>query len=247
MKRTLVLAALAVAALTMTGLAVARGLDDGNKNVRALAGTFTATTASKVQTRTCTTTDGKTVVSASGTYTGTAAGDPDLTGPATLRATSLINTTDNVGVVSGVLRIDTAASRDTQAHFDAVYGGGQLAGLAIGHAHDPSMRLVADLSASFSSAGGFTNGKLGGGTAGGGAVEIGPGRCKPAQTIRQVSEARGTVTAVSPTSITVAGLTCTVPSSLQTRVAALTVGSRAEIRCELVNGVSTLVRVEKKG
>ena len=52
-----------------------------------------------------------------GTYTGIAAGDADFTGNATLRATSLINTTDNIGLVSGTLRIDVASGRDTQAQF----------------------------------------------------------------------------------------------------------------------------------
>jgi hypothetical protein len=41
------------------------------------------------------------------------------------------------------------------------------------------MQVLANLSADFSSAGGFTNGKLGGGTAGGSAVELGPGKCAP--------------------------------------------------------------------
>ena len=85
-----------------------------------MTGAFTATTASKVETRTCTTTDGKTLVTTNGTYSGTASGDADFTGTATLRATSLINTTDNIGLVSGTLRIDVAAGRDTQAQFDAV-------------------------------------------------------------------------------------------------------------------------------
>jgi hypothetical protein len=120
MKRTLVLASTALVALVATGFAVGKGLDGNSKSARAVTGTFTATTASKVQTRTCTTTDGKTLVTTNGTYTGTATGDADLTGNATLRATSLINTTDNIGVVSGSLRIDVASGRDTQAQFDAV-------------------------------------------------------------------------------------------------------------------------------
>ena len=118
-----------------------------------MSGTFAATSASKVQTRTCTTTDGKTLVTTNVVYTGTASGDADLTGAATLRAHSTINPTDNIGVVSGTLRIDVASGRDTQAQFDAVFSGGQIAGLAVGHAHAPAARLVANLSAGFTASG----------------------------------------------------------------------------------------------
>src|SRR4051812_6701955 len=244
MKRTLAATVASAAALTATGLAVARNLDS-NTNVRAVAGTFAATTASRVDTKTCTTTDGKTLVTTTGTYTGASTGDADLTGNATLRAHSTINTTDNVGVVSGSLRIDVASGRDTQADFTAVYSGGSLAGLAVGHAHDPGAKLVANLSAGFTAAGGFTGGKIGG-TAGGTAVELGPGRCQSVKTVKQRSEARGTVSAVSPTSITVAGLTCAVPANLQARVAKIAVNDRAEIHCTLVNGANTLKSVEGK-
>jgi hypothetical protein len=246
MKRTLVVAGVTVVALAATGFAVAKGLDDNAKSARALSGTFTATTPSRVDTRTCTTTDGKTIVTTNGTYTGTASGDADFTGPAKLQARSVINTTDGIGVVSGVLRIDVSGG-DTLAHFDSVYSGGQVAGLAEGHAHTPFARLVANLSAGFVAGTGFSNGKLGGGTAGGAAVEIGPGSCRPVKTVQQRSEAHGTIGAVSASSITVAGLTCTVPASLQAKVAGLATGQRVEIRCMLVNGVNTLVRVDRKG
>lgn len=242
MNRTLALAAIVVAALTASSIAVARGLDD-TKNARAVTGTFTATTASHIDSKTCTTPDNKTLVVTNGTYTGTASGDPDLTGNATLRAHSVINTTDGVGVVNGTLRIDVAG-RDTQAQFDTVYSGGSIAGLADGHAHSPAARLVANMSAGFSSTGGFTNGKLGG-SSGGAAVELAPGSCRPMKAVKEHSQARGTVGPVSSTSITVAGLTCAVPPNLQSKVAGFTTGSRAEIACQLVNGVNTLTRIAK--
>ena len=246
MKRTLVLASTALVALVATGFAVGHGLDGNSKNARAVAGTFTATTASRVETRTCTTSDGKTLVSTKGLYTGAATGDADLTGNATLRASSLINTTDNIGVVSGTLRIDVASGRDTQAQFDAVFSGGQIAGLATGHAHDPAAKLVANLSAGFTGSGGFTNGKIGGGTAGGAAVELGPGRCQSTKTVNEHSEAKGIISAVSSSSITVAGLTCAVPANLQSKVAGLAVNGHAEIKCSLINAVNTLTRVEAR-
>jgi hypothetical protein len=244
MKRTLVFAAAALTALAAAGLAVAWGVD-GNKTAKAVAGTFSATTASKVQTRTCTTADGKTLVASNGTYTGTSSGDPDLTGNLTIEARSVINTTDNVGVVTGHLRIDVPG-RNTQAHFDSVYSGGTVAGLANGYAHDPAAALLANLSAGFSASGGFSGGKLGGGTAGGAAVEVGPGRCQPTKVVNEKSEARGTVSAVSSSSITVAGLTCTVPPNLQPKVATVKVNDRAEIHCQLVGNVNTLTRLDVK-
>jgi len=185
-------------------------------------------------------------VSTNGLYTGTATGDADLTGNATVRASSLINTTDNIGVVSGTLKIDVASGRNTQAQFNAVYSGGAIAGLATGHAHEPAARLVANLSAGFTGSGGFTSGKIGGGTAGGAAVELGPGKCQSTKPVKEQSEAKGIISAVSSSSITVAGLTCAVPANLQAKVAGLAVNGRAEIKCSLINAVNTLTRVEAK-
>jgi hypothetical protein len=245
MKHTLIGTAAAVAVLLTAAIAVAHGVD-GGRSVKAVTGAFTATSASHVQQRSCTTSDNKTVVVTDAVYTGTASGDPDLTGLATIHARSVINSTDNVGVVSGELRVDVAAGRNTQAQLDAVYSGGQLAGLAIGHAHDPAARLVANVSAGFSATGGFSNGKIGG-TSGGAAVELLPAGCNTTRTLPEKSEARGTISAVSSSSITVAGLTCTVPPGLQAKVATLAVNGRAEIHCRLMNGANTLIRVEKKG
>lgn len=242
--RTFVLISTCVVALAAAGIAVGRSFDGNSKSAKSVSGTFTATTASKVETRTCTTTDGKTLVSSTGTYTGTATGDPDLTGPATLSAHALINTTDNVGTVSGTLKIDVSSSSQTEARYNAVYSSGSIAGLATGHAQDPHAKLIANLSAGFTAAGGFTNGKIGG-SSGGGAVELGPGSCA-SQDVKENSEANGTVSAISSTSITVAGLTCAVPASLQSELSALSlaVGSRAEIHCSLSSGATTLVKVE---
>lgn len=239
--RKLTFAAVLVVALAATSIAVAHGIE-GAKTAKAVAGTFTATQASTT-TRTCTTQDGKSISITDGKYTGTATGDADLTGNITLRARSVVNTTDNVGTVDGSFRIDVANSRDTTGAFSTVYSGGSIAGLAAGHAHEPKAKLVANLSATFAAATGFTNGKLGGGTAGGNAVEVGPGSCKPTQPTKEKSEARGTISALSATSITVAGLTCATPSDLTPKFKAQDV---VEIKCSLVNGANTLTRIEKK-
>jgi hypothetical protein len=249
MKRTLILASATLVALVATGFAVAHGID-GTKSAKLVSGTFATGTPSQFKTRSCTTSDGKTLVATEGVYTGiaasTTAGNTDLTGPITVKARSLINSTDGVGVVSGTLRIDVASGGDTVAHFDTVYSAGQIAGMASGHAQDPHGKLLGNLSSAFnsSSTGGFSSGKLGGGTSGGAAVELGPGKCEPSKAVKETSEARGTV-AASGTSVTVASLTCTVPASLQAKVTSL-VGMRAEIHCSLSGSVNTLVKIDKK-
>jgi hypothetical protein len=235
-----------VFSLAATGLAVGHGGGNDGTSAVAVAGTFGATTVSSTETKTCTSSAGKAIATTHATYRGTAAGAADLAGPITLDVRSAINTTDGVGLVEGKLRIDVASGRDTSARFTAVYDHGKLAGLATGKAHDPGMALVANLSAGFSAAGGFTDGKLGA-SAGGGAVEVASVRCERAQKPRpEKSEARGTVSAVSTTSITVGGLTCAVPAALAAKTAALKIGDRAEIRCQLVNGQNTLVKVSKR-
>ena len=102
MRKLTYMAALLVG-LVATGYAVADGME-GAKSVSAVAGTFSAAGAN-TSSRTCTTTDGKTIVVTDGRYTGQATGDADLTGAITLRARSVINTTDGIGVVSGSLKI----------------------------------------------------------------------------------------------------------------------------------------------
>jgi len=70
------------------------------------------------------------------------------------------------------------------------------------------------------------------------------GAISSSKTVKETSEARGTV-AASGTSVTVANLTCTVPASLQAKVTSL-VGMSAEIHCSFSGGVNTLVKIEKK-
>lgn len=240
--RKLILVAAGVAMLTTTGLALARGFD-GAKSVRSVAGTFTATAASNSQTRTCTTADGKTIATTNATYTGTASGDPDLSGPITLRVRSTINTTDGLGVVDGSLRIAVSGG-NTVAQFDAVYDHGAIAGVTSGRARTPHARLVGNLSAGYSATGGFTDGKIGGGASGGSAVELASGKCASPKPVKPTREtAHGSVTALSSTSITIGGLTCAIPANLAERASKLKVGDRAEIRCAFADGVNSLVTI----
>jgi len=237
--RKLIYPAVAIVALLGAGYAVADGINA--QDAKTVSATFTATAAS-TSSRTCTTATGKTIVATDGKYTGTASGDPDLTGPITLHARSVIDQTDNVGTVNGTFRIDVAAGHDTVAAFAGVYDHGSLAGFAVGRAHDPAARLEGNVSADFGAASGFSNGKIGN-TAGGSAVEVVVGRCRSSTPKPEHSAARGTVSAVSDTSITVAGLTCTVPAELKDEVGKFHQNDRAEIRCSLVNGTNTLTDI----
>jgi hypothetical protein len=242
--RKLTYAAAVLLALSVTGFAVAHGIE-GAKSSKAVAGTFAAA-GGTTSSRTCTTTENKALVITDGKYTGTAAGDADLTGAITLRARSVINTTDGIGTVDGRLTIDVASGHNTDAAYSAVYDHGTIAGLASGKAHDPSAKLLANLSATFSAATGFTNGKLGGGTAGGTAVEVGPGSCKPSSPTTEKSEAHGSITALSSSSITVAGLTCAIPPAASADAAKYKTGDTVSIRCTYTSGQNTLTKIEKK-
>ena len=244
--RRLTFIAAGLAALLVTSIAVAHGF--GGKSAKAVTGGFSAT-GSSVSTKTCTTTDGKSITITNGRYTGAATGDPDLTGAITLSARSVINTTDNVGLVEGQLRIDVSGGHDTFANYSAVYSGGNIAGLAVGAARNSDSRLVANLSAGFNPSTGFTGGKLGGGTAGGNAVELGPAKCASNNSPKpEKSEARGTISALDSKTITVAGLQCALaPSDSAAVNAKYKQGDRVQIHCSLQNGVNTLDHISGHG
>jgi hypothetical protein len=243
--RKLTFAAVVLVALVATSYAVANGIE-GAKSAKAVVGTFSAAGTS-TSSKTCTTTNGKTIVVTDGKYTGVAAGDADLTGPITLRARSVVNTTDNVGTVDGRFSIDVANGKNTDGSYSAVYDKGAIAGLASGKAHQSNSKLLANLSATFSAASGFTDGKLGGATAGGSAVELAAGSCKSSKTTSEKSSARGPITGLSTTSITVALVTCTIPADKSADVnAKFKNGDTAEIQCQVVNGTNTLTKIEKK-
>ena len=243
--RKVVLTMAGLAALVVTSVAVANGIE-GAKTAKAVAATFSAS-AGTTSSRTCTTTDGKSITVTNGKYTGTAVGDVDLAGPITLRVHSVINTTDKVGVVNGAFRIDTSG-RDTVGAFSSVYDNGAIAGLTRAGAHEPGARIVGNLSATFDPAAGFTGGKIGGGTAGGSAVELGRGSCKPSNTHPEHSAARGSISALSTASITVAGLTCMLPAAKAADInAKFKTGDNVAIRCDFANGANTLTRIEKRG
>jgi hypothetical protein len=217
--------------------------------VTKVSATLAAGTGSDVRTSTCTGSDG-TYVTTRGRWTGSAtstAGDAALSGTLTIDAAALVNTTTGVGIINGRLRIDTSDGKHTSAAFDAVYSGGHIAGLAEGHG-SAGQRLVANLSADWSSTTGF-NGQLGGGTAGGDAVELSRGGCRPTPAPKpETIEAHGALTlGASNASVTVAGVTCSVPSNLASTVASFHNGDVVAIKCTSASGTNTLARIQGKG
>jgi hypothetical protein len=244
--RKLVLITSAVVALGCAGLAVAHGLD--GKSVVKVGASFTAAPSGTVQTSTCTGTDGS-YARSHGTYTGTisgATGDNNLNGPVTIDADSWINTTTNIGTVTGKIRFNSPPPPPNDekgpgdVHFEAVFSGGNVAGLAEGHLGASHADLLANISGTFSTTSGFSL-KLGG-TSGGDAVEVVDGGCKPTPPPPAPkpdrSHAEGTVTALNTTtgsgSITVAGVTCSIPDSLLSQVTGLNLvlnSTRVEIDC----------------
>jgi hypothetical protein len=251
--RKLVLITAAVVALGCTGLAVAHGLD--SKSVKLVSASFTVSPSGSVKTSTCTGSDGTYAIT-KGTYTGTISGasDGNLNGPVTVDAQSLVNTSTNTGVVTG--RIRFGSSDDNRANFEAVYSGsgGNLAGLAEGHVNASNAALLGNISSTFNAtSGGFTSPIKLGGTSGGDAVEITRGGCQPTPPPKpERIHVVGGVTLGSgtpPTTLTVAGVTCNIPSDLQSKIGALglTNGTRVEMDCTASGGTNTLTKLETQG
>ena len=130
MKRFFLLTA-ALTALVATGAAVAHFK---SADVSAASATFTATTASHLQTRTVTCA-GQTLEISTGRYTGLAASTvtPDLAGAAELKVHSVYNVTKNLGWLEGQLKIAAADGRSV-ARFVGVNTNGKIDAWVNGHA-----------------------------------------------------------------------------------------------------------------
>lgn len=189
----------------------------------ALLAHFTATSVSGTATRTC-----GTVTATNATYSGPAM---------TISARSTIDSQTGKGFVTGTLHSPTLT-----AQFTAVYDHGALSGTASGHIG--ARTVVATLSAAFSTAGGFTRGVLGGGAGGETAVLGSTCAAEPQVELRH---AAGVVKLANAAEITVGRLDCAVPTKLSIEVAfSHPPGSTASITCAVSNGVTTLVRIDKK-
>src|SRR4051794_82422 len=163
--RRIILAACVAAALAVGAVALAAG----GSGTTAVTATFTATTVSHLTTSACTGPDGAYLIT-DAHYAGTAtSSDPHLTGPATVHAHTVYNTTENLGTVRGDVRIDSAGPGATHVRFNAADTNGVLAGGADGHAAGAG-RLVGAFSGTFVPATGFSAASIG--TGGTGAVLI---------------------------------------------------------------------------
>lgn len=168
--RRIILAAVAAAALGAGAIALA----SPGGGTTSVTGTFTATTVSKLKTSTCTGPDGTYQIT-DAHYSGTAtSSDSHLTGPITIHARTVYNSTENLGTVRGEVKIDPAGPSSTRARLVAVDTNGALAGSVDGGAAGAG-RLVGAFSGTFNPATGFSAASIG--TGGSGALLIDPRPC----------------------------------------------------------------------
>jgi hypothetical protein len=248
MKRIFLLTA-ALTALVATGAAVA---NFKSADVSAASATFTATTASHLQTRTVTCA-GQTIEISTGRYAGLAASaaTPDLAGAAELKVHSVYNATKNLGWVEGQLRIAAADGR-TVARFVGVNTNGKIDAWLTGHAGRGDGSLLGSLSASFSRTGGFTEGAIGTGTGANAALLVKRLGCKPNEQQKPSVHltVRGQVDALSATSISVkpsdggASQACTIGD--EKPKSNVGVGDGVEMTCVQVSGAWVLKKVREK-
>jgi hypothetical protein len=169
------LIALAVAGvLVFAGVAIAKHVA---ASVDTVSATFIATTVSDRWTKTCTGADGTYEVTHAN-YTGTAtSADARLNGNIALHVHSVYNTNENLGWVSARVRVWDGDDRPkAKGHLRAVNVNGQLEGLLSGHVRGPHGKLLGNVSAAYTSAGGFTTGALGSGSTANTAI-VHAGRC----------------------------------------------------------------------
>ena len=156
MLKTRWIALAAVVALAATGIAVAAK----DKGISAASASFTTDAGPKTKTRTCTGADG-TYELKHGVYAGTGTGL--LAGNVQLRFNSIVNTTENLGLVKGTLTARDGNELKVNAHFTAVVDGSNVSGFLNGRAKDAKAALLANFSATLGSS--SLNGQLGGGSA----------------------------------------------------------------------------------
>ena len=248
MKRLFLLTA-ALTTLVATGAAVAHFK---SADVSAASATFTATTASHLQTRTVTCA-GQTIEISTGRYNGTATSTttPDLAGAAELKVHSVYNATKNLGWVEGQLKIAAADGR-TVARFVGVNTNGKLDGWLTGNAGRGDGSLLGSLAATFSRTGGFTEGAIGTGTGANAALLVKRLDCRPNEQQRPSTflTVRGQVDALSATSISVkpsdggASQACTIGN--EKPGGNIATGDRVEMTCAQVGGAWVLKKVRER-
>ena len=170
-KRLALLGLIVAAALAVAGVAAAHR---GAPSVQSVSATFDATTVSQHYLTTCSVNGGDTFQATRATYTGTAtSSDPRLTGALTIRAWSLVDTTNGVGHLFGTFQINGTGRYRAHGTLNAAVAGGKASGLARGFVRGRWGHIIASLGATFDPTAGFSSGSIGAGTAGAGFLRSG--------------------------------------------------------------------------
>jgi hypothetical protein len=251
MRRPLIFAVAATAALATAGLGLATLTTSG---VSATTATFTAA-KERSETRTCTG-DSDTYEITSGRYAGKidfADPNSDLDGDVLIQVRTVLNKTDGVGYVDGWLRIKDTDRRGHARFVGTLDGSGNVDGFVQGQVSRKHAALLGGVSAKFSASGGFTEGKIGNGTTSLPAVLVGR-PCKDSKpgpiAVRLV--VKGKVSKLDATSITVDPKDATPPQSCEIKagkspsVDGVVVGTEVEMGCGLVDGKMTLLKLNKR-
>jgi hypothetical protein len=176
-KRLALLGFIVAAALAAAGVAAAHR---GAPSVQSVTATFNATTVTQHSLTTCSVNGGDTFQATRATYSGTAtSADPRLSGTLTIRAWSLVDTTNGVGHLFGNFRIVGAGHDRAHGTLNAAISGGNASGLARGFVRGKWGHVVASLGATFDPVAGFSEGSIGSSTAGAGFLRSGRW-CHPA-------------------------------------------------------------------
>jgi hypothetical protein len=176
-KRLALLGFIVAAALAAAGVAAAHR---GAPSVQSVTATFNATTVTQHSLTTCSVNGGDTFQATRATYSGTAASaDPRLAGALTIRAWSLVDTTNGVGHLFGNFRIVGAGNQRAHGTLNAAIAGGNASGLARGFVRGRWGHIVASLGSAFSPTAGFSSGSIGSSTVGAGFLRSGRW-CHPA-------------------------------------------------------------------
>ena len=165
---------------TLAGAGVAAASHRSQTTQRATS-TFAAAAVTQSRSSTCTSTDGV-YQDTTATYTGTStSSDARLNGTVTIRVRSILNTTTQLGWLSGSLSVRSSSGPSTSAELDGALAGGQATGFLRGNGHRDEAKLMASFSAAFTPGGGFASGQLGAGGATNAGVFFTSGSCSTAK------------------------------------------------------------------
>jgi len=245
----------ALLALVVAGVAV--GGEGDNRSTKAVAATFSAEFGDHAV-RTCTGADGR-YRRTSGDWEGKAeSADAGLAGDLEIHGTAFVHVPSGNGTFEGRVRI--GGENGLKGSLVGVIKGDKIEGMLTGHAGLKELRLIANVSATFSG-GDLSDGKIGGGGGANTAV-LAKGDCAKKPDARKdgekkegerkeaekkdgekkgeraVHEEKGELVALSATSLTVKAeghepLTCTIGEHVAADVAALglAVGARVHVIC----------------